>query len=118
MLTIQGAPLPDLLPRLKARLCVRGFEDPDRAIVDRTSSTVSRSTARLTLAAKAFHDWVPRTVHVATAFLKGLPIDLPRPVHVCPPVEARAPQGVVWGLKKCAYGLTDAPRMSYERPHA
>lgn len=36
-------------------------------------------------------------------------------MFVRPPFQARVPAGTVWRLRKCAYGLTDAPRMSYER---
>lgn len=102
-------------PKLKARLCVRGFEDPDRAIVDRASPTVSRAAVRLVLATCVNLGWEPRTVDVSTAFLQGMPIDRPAPVLVGPPLYARVPAGLIWQLNKCAYGLTDAPRMWYRR---
>lgn len=94
-----------------ARLCVQGFEDPDRANVDRVSPTASRASVRLVLAATVTFGWVPRTVDVFTAFLQEMPIDRPSPVFVRPPSYARVPAGLVWQLNKCAYGLTDAPRM-------
>ncbi|OSX73858.1 hypothetical protein BU14_0323s0002 [Porphyra umbilicalis] len=118
VLTLKAASLPGLLPRLKARLCVRGFQDPDKHLIDSASPTVARSTVRLVLALFATMDWVPHSVDVSTAFLQGLPLDRPRPVYVRPPPEALAPDGVVWRLAKCAYGLTDAPRMWYERVRA
>jgi len=115
VLTVKSASLPGLLRRLKARLCVRGFQDQDKDLVDSASPTVARSTVRLVLALLATRGWEPRSVDVSTAFLQGLPIDRPRPVYVRPRPEARAPAGVVWRLAKCAFGLTDAPRMWYER---
>jgi len=118
VLTVKAASLPGLLPRLKARLCVRGFQDQEKDLVDSASPTVARSTVRLVLALFASMGWEPRSVDASTAFLQGLPIDCPRPVYVRPPLEARAPAGVVWRLAKCAYGLTDAPRMCYERVRA
>lgn len=113
--TIKSPQLPGDPPKLKARLRVRGFEDPERAIVDRVSPTVSRAAVRLVLATCVNLGWEPRTVDVSTAFLQGMPIDRPAPVFVRPPPYARVPAGVVWRLNKCAYGLTDAPRMWYKR---
>lgn len=115
VLTIKAPQLPTDPPRLKARLCVRGFEDPDRTLVERESPTVSRATVRLVIAAAVAHGWVLRTVDVSTAFLQGMPINRPCPVFVRPPMQARVPSGTVWRLNKCAYGLTDAPRAWYNR---
>lgn len=115
VLTIKAPQLPTDPPRLKARLCVRGFEDPDRALVERESPTVARATVRLVIAAAVARGWVLRTVDVSTAFLQGMPIDRPSPVFVRPPAQARVPSGTVWRLNKCAYGLTDAPRAWYNR---
>lgn len=62
----------------------------------------------------ATHGFVPRTVDVRTAFLQGMPLDRPHAVFVQPPPHAKVPAGIVWKLRKCAYGLTDAPRRWYE----
>lgn len=113
--TIKSPQLRGDAPKLKARLCVRGFEDPDRGLVDKVSPTVSRASVRLVLSAAVTFGWVPRTVDVSTAFLQGMPIDRPAPVYVRPPAYARVPVGAIWQLNKCAYGLTDAPRMWYRR---
>jgi len=80
VLTIKEADSSGGAPRRKARLVVRGFEDPDRDSVDITSPTASRAGMRVALAAMAMHSFIPRTVHVRTAFLQGLPLD--RPVAV------------------------------------
>lgn len=114
VLTIKEPDTPSGAPRRKARLVVRGFEDPDRDAVDSTSPTASRGTLRVALSAMATHGFVPRTVDVRTAFLQGMPLDRPTAVFVQPPPQARVPPGTVWQLRKCAYGLTDAPRRWYE----
>lgn len=114
VLTIKEPEAPTSAPRRKARLVVRGFEDPDRDAVDSTSPTASRATLRVVLSALASHGHVPRTVDVRTAFLQGMPLDRPEAVYVQPPPHARVPAGMVWRLRKCAYGLTDAPRRWYD----
>lgn len=114
VLTLKEPDSPTSPPRRKARLVVRGFEDPDRDNVDSTSPTASRATFRVALSAMATHGFVPRTVDVRTAFLQGMPLDRPHAVFVQPPPHAKVPAGIVWQLRKCAYGLTDAPRRWYE----
>lgn len=93
---------------------VRGFDAPDRDSVDSTSPTASRSTLRVTLSALATHGLVPRKAGGRTAFLQGMPLDRPTAVIARPPTHARVPAGMVWTLRKCAYGLTDAPRRWYD----
>lgn len=114
VLTINEPDTPTCPPQRKARLVVRGLEDPDRDNVDSTAPTASRATFRVALSAMATHGFVPRTVDVRTAFLQGMPLDRPHAVFVQPPLHAKVPAGIVWKLRKCAYGLTDAPRRWYE----
>lgn len=114
VLTIKVPDDPTAAARRKARLCVRGDRDPDRDGVDSTSPTASRATLRVCFSALATHGFTPRTVDVRTAFLQGMPLDRPRAVFVRPPVQAGVPDGLIWQLRKCAYGLTDAPRRWYE----
>jgi len=114
VLTEKPRELPQDPPKRKARLVVRGFEDPHMASVVSTSPAVGRASLHVLLATMAVRGWVPRTVDVRTAFLQGLPLDRVAPVYVQPPPQARVPTSVVWRLHKCAYGLTDAPRRCYE----
>jgi len=114
VLTIKEPAISTEPPRHKARLVLRGFEDQWKDYVDSTSTTAARATLRLLLSALASFDFVPRTVDVRTAFLQGFPLDRPNPVFVRPPAQARSPPKVVWRLRKCAYGLMDAPRRWYE----
>lgn len=114
VLTEKPGELPQDPPKRKARLFVRGFEDPQKASVVSTSPTVGRASLCVLLDTMAVRVWVPRTVDVGTALLQGLPLDQVAPVYVQPPPQARIPTGVVWRLRKCAYGFTDAPRRWYE----
>lgn len=99
--------------REKARLVIRGFEDPHNRNVVSTSPTVGRASLRVLLAMLVAHNYVPCSVDVRTAFLQGMPIDRVEPVYVQPPPQARVQEGLAWRLHKCAYGLTDAPRLWY-----
>ena len=114
VLTVKEPESPTAPPRRKARLVVRGFEDPDRDTVDSTFPAASRSTLRAVFSALASTGFVPRTIDVHTAFLQGMPLYLPTAVFVQPPPQACAPAGVVWRLRKCAYGLNDTPRRWYD----
>jgi len=114
VLTVKEPDTPTSPPRRKARPVVRGFEDPERDNVDSTSPTASRATFCVALSAMAAHGFIPRTVDVRTAFLQGMLLDRPTPVYVQPPPQAQVPARMVWRLRKCAYGLTDAPRRWYD----
>eukprot|EP00168_Porphyra_purpurea_P013641 TRINITY_DN3792_c0_g1_i1.p1 TRINITY_DN3792_c0_g1~~TRINITY_DN3792_c0_g1_i1.p1 ORF type:complete len:520 (+),score=117.04 TRINITY_DN3792_c0_g1_i1:298-1857(+) len=114
VVTEKPAELPEDAARLKARLVVRGHEDRHKASVVSTSPTVGRATLRIFLALMTERDWVPRSVDVRTAVLQGLPLDRVQLVFVKPPPQAFVPNDLLWELRKCAYGLTDAPRRRYE----
>lgn len=47
-----------------------------------------------------------------------MPIGRVKPVYVQPPLQAKVPSGIIWRLRKCAYGLTDAPRWWYQSVYA
>ena len=95
----------------KARLVARGFEDV--LLSERTDSpTCTKQSLRLVLITAATMSWELKSINVTSAFLQGDKIE--REVHVIPPPEA-AEEGKVWRLKRCLYGLCDAPRKWYER---
>ena len=54
--------------------------------------------------------WSIECTDIKSAFLQGM--SLSREVFVEPPKEAKKP-GIIRHLKKCMYGLQDAPRMWY-----
>ena len=93
----------------KARLCARGFEEEQDFRTD--SPTCSREGIRLFLATAAAHRWKIHSMDVKGAFLQGKELD--REVLIRPPKEAACSN--LWLLKKCAYGLADAPRRWYLR---
>ena len=88
----------------KARLCARGFEEEQPFRKD--SPTGSREGLRLTLSVLASKGWELNSLDIKSAFLQGKEID--RVVHIKPPPEANTNK--LWQLKKCVYGLADAPR--------
>ena len=88
----------------KARLCARGFEEEQPFRKD--SPTGSREGLRLTFSIIASKGWELNSLDIKSAFLQGKEID--RTVFIKPPPEANTDK--LWQLKKCVYGLADAPR--------
>ena len=96
---------------LKARLVARGFEEK---LVDKKvdSPTCSRQSLRLALISATAMDWELHVLDISSAFLQGN--KLKRTVYVKPPPEVCEPEKI-WRLKRCLYGLADAPREWYDR---
>ena len=90
---------------IKARLVARGYEES--VDIPSDSPTCGKDSFRIFLCAAASYGWVLESTDIKSAFLQGLP--LVRDVFVEPPKEAKKP-GQIWRLKKCMYGLNDAPR--------
>ena len=88
----------------KARLCARGFEEEQ--LFRKDSPTGSREGLRLTLSILASKGWKLNSLDIKSAFLQGKEID--RSVFIKPPPEANTDK--LWELRKCVYGLADAPR--------
>lgn len=102
---------PDGSRKVKARLVARGFEEhlTDKRV---DSPTVSRQSLRLIFTAASTMGWELHSLDIASAFLQGKEIQ--RTVLVRPPKEF-AVFGRVWRLKRCLYGLSDAPREWYNK---
>ena len=64
---------------------------------------------RIVLSAIASKQWNLKSIDIKRAFLQGNAID--RDVLIRPPDEAETDK--LWHLKKCVYGLADAPRKWY-----
>ena len=94
---------------LKARLCARVFEEEQNFRTD--SPTCSRESVRILFSILASHNWKLSSIDVTRAFLQGEAIE--RTVYLKPPPEANTNK--LWRLKKCVYGLADAPRKWYLR---
>ena len=92
---------------IKARLCVRGFEEEQCFPFD--SPTCCKEGLRLACCVISSNKWLINSLDVKTVFLQGKPIE--RTVFVLPPKEAKT--DMVWELKKRVYGLADASRCWY-----
>ena len=91
---------------LKARYCLRGFKEENKPRSD--SPTVDRMSTKLLYAVTAqMKGWTLESIDVTAAFLQGDELD--RDIFVVPPKEANN-QGLLWKMKKAAYGLCDASR--------
>ena len=97
--------------RVKARLVVRGFEErlADKKI---DSPTCSRQGLRLELVTASSMEWEISSLDISSAFLQGS--QLKRILYVKPPTEI-CEEGKIWQLKRCLYGLSNAPREWYDR---
>ena len=69
--------------KAKARLCVKGFQDPDIDDIFTMSPTGGKLTWRLCISLCVQNNWAPNTIDVKTAFLQGKPLD--REVYMKPP---------------------------------
>ena len=95
---------------VKARLCVRGDLEDQKDQIRTDSPTVNRINIKLFLLIAVHMKWKIRTADVKSAFLQGKKID--REVFLKPPKECRIP-GIIWLMKKRAYGFVDASRGFY-----
>ena len=98
---------------VKARLVARGFEENSEELGIRTDSpTCSRHSLRLVMLTAASKGWNVKSIDVASAFLQGNPIQRER--YIRPPKEL-CDEHTIWKLKRCLYGLNDAPREWYNK---
>ena len=98
-------------PYLKARIVAKGFEE-DTSTLRTDSPTCSRESLRLVWMTAGVMSWRVETIDFTAAFLQGDKIErevyLRMPNDVCPSTH-------VWKLKRCIYGLNDAPRSWYKK---
>ena len=104
-------------PRAKARLVLRGFEDPDLGDLEKSSPTATRQSKLLLLAYSASEGWTLYGGDVRTAFLSGANFDRRIIVKLptdCGPLLGTGRQHTYMKLLKSAYGLADAPLLWYQ----
>ena len=89
--------LDDGSTKAKARLVVRGFEDPELGSLLTASPTCGRGMYRLAVQLCANRGWIPSCIDITTAFLQGEPLN--RDVYLAPP-RGYADDDVVWKLLK------------------
>ena len=105
---------PDGSPRAKARLIIRGYNDPDALAgqVATSSPTTTRLSRSFVLSLAANMQWSTWTADVSTAFLQGRPQS--RKLWVKLPAESLqllgADEDTCMLLLKPCYGQIDAPR--------
>ena len=97
--------------KTKARLVARGFEEESKSF--RTDSpTCNKQNFRIVMAIGASKSWIVHSLDISAAFLQGN--EMKRDVYVKPPADIAA-KNKLWKLKRCLYGLNDAPRAWYTR---
>ncbi|GAB1599998.1 hypothetical protein Ahia01_000277300 [Argonauta hians] len=96
---------------MKARLVARGYEENSHSLKT-DSPTCSREGMRLVMLTASVKKWRVETLDFTSAFLQGDVLE--RELFLRPPTEA-CPESQVWKLKRCIYGLNDAPRSWYKR---
>ena len=96
---------------VKARLVARGFEENSEGY--RTDSpTCSKYALRTVMMTASVKRWRINSIDVASAFLQGNKID--REIYLRPPTDICS-KDHVWRLKRCIYGLNDAPPEWYNK---
>ena len=105
-----GWVLTDTERKKKARLVARGFQDEELQSTSTVSPTCRKESLRILFTVTASNKWNIVSVDIAAAFLQGK--ELERTVYLIPPAEY-GKKGVLWKLKKCVYGLSDAAQMWY-----
>ena len=109
---------PDGSNRVKARLCILGFQDPDleAEVMETATPTPNRRTRNIFFAACAQRRFKILKADVTSAFLQGDPLTEPK--H-CIPVKELAdalgiPRGKLASVRKGIYGLLKGPRLWVE----
>ena len=101
----------DTEKKRKARLVARGFQEAPLSSTSTVSPTCRKESMRLLFSITASSKWTIQSIDITSAFLQGKEMD--REVYLIPPPEYKT-KGVLWKLKKCVYGLSDAARMWYD----
>ena len=97
--------------KAKARLVLRGFQDPDYLSLEKNSPTASKTSKMILLSLTPVLDWTIFCGDVRAAFLSGATFD--REIIVKLPSDCSAMLGTkgptYMKMKKSAFGLCDAP---------
>lgn len=103
----------------KARLIIRGYEDPKLLSLKRDSPTLSVHSRNMLLAICAMYGWELFAGDIKTAFLNGDKVPVHEQVLGDPPDEVRDILGMkttdVLRIQKVIYGLLHAPRAWLEK---
>lgn len=109
---------PQGLPMAKARLVLRGFQDPDLLHLEKASPTAARLGKMVLLSLAALLNWRTFCGDVKAAFLSGAKFQreiLVRLPKDCGPLLGVKEKGETFmRLLKSAYGLADAPLLWFK----
>ena len=98
----------------KARLIIKGFQDPDLLKLKRDSPTLSTQSRNMVLGLAACHGWQCYVGDIKTAFLNGDQTEAARQIYAEPPEEVKLMLGLkpheLFRIMKAVYGLLHAPR--------
>ena len=97
--------------KLKSRLVAKEFEEDCLEEIPKYSPTINKSSRRAVLSVIAQHNWSVNTIDIKTAFLQGEEFEWN--FYIWPPPEASTKK--IWKLRKCIYGLIDAPLQWYQK---
>ena len=103
--------------KAKARLVLKGFQDPDLLSMEKTAPTASKNSKMMLLALAPNMGWTILCGDVRAAFLSGATFD--REIIVKLPRDCGPLMGVPAGdsymrMNKSAYGLCDAPLLWWQ----
>ena len=96
---------------IKARLVARGFEE-DSSKLQIDSPTCAKESLRLLFVMCGSFSWTLHSIDICSAFLQGKELD--RELYLRPPSDVCS-RNYIWLLKRCIYGLNDAPRSWYDK---
>jgi hypothetical protein len=104
----------DIGHKAKARLIIKGFQDPDLLHIKRDSPTLATSSRNMILAIASTNQWQIEVGDIKTAFLNGDKTEEVRQIFADPPPEVRARLGMkdneFLRVLKAIYGLLHAPK--------
>ncbi len=107
-------PSPDGARKAKARIIIRGFEDPDLLDLQKQSPTCSRLSKLLALQMAAQQRWKVELANAHAAFLQGSNSETARKVYCFAVPELAIALGVsqhrMVQVHKACYGLANAPK--------
>ena len=98
----------------KARLIIKGFQDPDLLHLKRDSPTLATQSRNMILALSAANNWRCFLGDIKTAFLNGDKTEAQREIYAEPPEEVKRMLSMrpneLFRILKAVYGLLHAPR--------
>ena len=112
VLTWKEGEKPEDAPKAKARLVLRGFQDPDLLTIEKAAPTATKQAKLIVLTLAGNFGWTVYCGDVKTAFLSGSTFNRKVIVKLpndCGPLLGYNRGPLTMRMLKSAYGLADAP---------